>query len=192
MFLTDDELFIRIKNSDRKAFDMLYEKYWEVVYKKSFSYLQDCEAAAEIVNDIFLNIWVKRKDLRIITLGNYLTAAARYRVYNALKLKKNRQLTYIESYTNYFEINVDKNSGEENIAKAELYEKMSKLLNQLPKRCSEIFLLSRHEHLTNSEIAARLSISKRTVENQLSIAVKFLKNHLIIFILLKYLATTCL
>ena len=189
---TDESLFGAVKTGDRKAFNLLYDRYWEIVYKKAFSYLHDADAAGEIVNDIFLNIWLKRETLHILTFQNYLTAAARYRVYNHLKAKKHDALMYVE---NFDTINHKPFSTLQNDAYSsqEIYKHINRLLNHLPKRCKEIFLLSRFDHLSNSEIAAKLEISKRTVENQLSTAVKHLKNNytdiigllLLVYILLR-------
>jgi RNA polymerase sigma-70 factor (family 1) len=173
---TDEELYCMVKTGDRKAFNLLYDRYWEVVYKKAFSYLHDADAAGEIVNDIFLNIWLKRDKLNIITFKNYLTTAARYRVYNHLHTKKKNALMYVEDYDT---LNVRSfSSQEESFSASEIYHRISRLLENLPKRCKEIFLLSRMDHLSNSEIAVKLDVSKRTVENQISKAVKHLRNNL--------------
>ncbi len=70
------------------------------------------------------------------------------------------------------------NDGEANIWKQELEQKVDVLLSELPSRCREIYLLSRRDNLTIAEIAERLSISKRTVENQLTNALKHLRTSL--------------
>ncbi|MBS7562917.1 sigma-70 family RNA polymerase sigma factor [Mucilaginibacter sp. Bleaf8] len=176
MFLpTDDELFAAVKLHDRKAFNLLYDRYWAIIYKKAFIYLHDTEACMGIVNDIFINIWEKRSVLNIISFKNYLTAAARYRVYNHIKASSTSRLTYIEDYEKLTNVGTDHNDGEGNIWKVELKKDLERVLDNLPARCREIFVLSRLEHLTNTEIALKLSISQRTVENQLSYALRYLK-----------------
>ena len=171
----DDELFAAVKLNDKKAFNLLYERYWAVVYKKTFLYLHDTEACMGIVNDIFVNIWEKRSALNIITFKNYLTAAARYRVYNFIKANNTSRLTYVEDYEKFANLNTDHNTAESNIYALELNNDLDALLGKLPAKCKEIFLLSRVNHLTNTEIALKLSISKRTVENQISTALRYLK-----------------
>lgn len=175
--LTDEELFSAVKQDDRKAFGMLYERYWTVVYKKAFSYLHDQDACLEIVNDIFLNIWLNRGDVNILVFKNYLASAARYRVYNVLKARKNNNLVYVNSYEMFENDNADRNAGEAGMINTEIHSHINGLLNGLPERCKEIFLLSKFGQLSNSEIAVKLSISKRTVENQISLSVKYLRNH---------------
>ncbi|QEC75214.1 sigma-70 family RNA polymerase sigma factor [Mucilaginibacter ginsenosidivorax] len=174
---TDEDLFAAVKRHDKKAFNQLYDRYWEVVYKKAFSYLHDTESCMGIVNDIFVNIWEKREVLNIITFKNYLTAAARYRVYNSIKANNTSQLKYVEDYEKLDDLSVVYNNAESNFEVNELSTDLDKLLDKLPARCKEIFLLSRVSQLTNAEIAERLSISKRAVENQISLAVKYLKPH---------------
>jgi RNA polymerase sigma-70 factor (family 1) len=171
----DDELFAAVKLNDQKAFNLLYQRYWALIYKKAFLYLQDSEACMGIVNDIFVNIWEKRGVLNIIIFERYLTAAARYRVYNHIKANNTSRLTYIDDYVKFEDLNIDHNYAESNIYGTELKNDLDLLLGKLPARCKEIFLLSRIDQLTNNEIAIRLSISKRTVENQLSYALKYLK-----------------
>lgn len=174
---TNEDLFAAVKRHDKKAFNQLYDRYWEVVYKKAFSYLHDPETCMGIVNDIFVNIWEKREVLNIITFKNYLTSAARYRVYNSIKANSASPLKYVEDYEKLDDLSVVYNNAESDIQADELSTDLDKLLDKLPARCKEIFLLSRVNQLTNAEIAERLSISKRAVENQISLAVKYLKPH---------------
>src|SRR4051812_8581866 len=98
---SDEELFAAVKINDKKAFDLLYQRYWALIYKKAFSYLHDSEASMGIVNDIFLNIWEKRSALNIIIFERYVTAAARYRVYNHVKSAHISRLTYIDDYEKF-------------------------------------------------------------------------------------------
>ncbi len=176
--LPDNELFAAVKLNDKKAFNLLYERYWEVIYKNAFLYLHDAEACMSIVNDIFVNIWKRRNDLNIIVFKNYVTAAARYRVYNYLKSNNTSHLTYIDDYAEFVDLCVEQNAAPDNLYGVELEKDLDLLLVKLPARCKEIFLLSRIDHLTNKEIALKLSISKRTVENQLSYALRYLKSFL--------------
>ena len=175
--LSDNELWQAIKLDDKKAFDMLFERYWSAMYTSAYNYLRDSELSAEIVHDVFLNIWQKRKEFQIISLKNYLTSSTRYHVYKCLKERKASSIVYVENYND--EIGVQQeNEGEERLNSAYLENSIQNYLLQLPKRCREIFLLSRMQHMTNDEIAAHFNISKRTVENQITIALKFLREHL--------------
>ena len=83
---------------------------------------------------------------------------------------------YVESYPEETKLTLE-NSGQENMIYHDLENEMENCLKQLPKRSSEIFLLSRKDHLTNTEIAERLGISKRSVEDQITQALKHLRLH---------------
>lgn len=177
MFTTksnDSELWLAITKSDLKAFNVLFDRYWSSIYTTAFSYLKDPEASSEITHDIFLNIWNKRSELDIQSFKGYLTASARYHVYKRKKTIKSINIQYIEDYESLEAASVQ-NSGDEKVSYMELENKVDSFLNELPSRCREIFILSRKEHLSNDEIAQRLCISKRTVENQLTSALKYLR-----------------
>jgi RNA polymerase sigma-70 factor (family 1) len=175
--LSDNELWQAIKLDDKKAFDILFERYWSAMYTSAYNYLRDSELSAEIVHDVFLNIWQKRKEFQIISLKNYLTSSTRYQVYKCLKERKASSIVYVENYNDEICVQQE-NEGEGKLNAIYLENSIQDYLLQLPKRCREIFLLSRMQHMTNDEIAAHFSISRRTVENQITAALKFLRSHL--------------
>jgi RNA polymerase sigma-70 factor (family 1) len=185
---TDTELWEAIKQDDIHAFDLLFERYWTSIYSTTFLYSKDNEVCADIVHDIFLNIWQKRDSLQILCLKNYLTKAAKYGIYKHLKTKSNSKLQYIEDYIKVDHLVEDVNEGDEKIRYVELEDNIETLLNDLPNRCREIFILSRKEHLSNNDIAKQLGISKRSVENQITTALKYirisLKDVAILFVLI--------
>jgi len=185
--VSDSRLWEETKLDNIRAFDMLFERYWPLVYKNAFTILKDSVACSEIVHDIFLNIWQKRHSLQIMSFKNYLTAAARYHVYKQLKLKNAVKLKYIENYDVVPHVMQDANNGDEKIRCLELEDDVQYAINQLPKRCREIFLLSRKEQMNNKDISAQLGISKRSVENQITHALKHLRfylNHLAVLIVI--------
>ncbi len=173
---TDAELWSAICLDDEKAFDALFERYWTLIYNTAFAYLKDEDTAAQIVHDIFLNLWRKRQVYQIVQFKSYLSTAARYHVFKALKARKASNLVYVEDYTALKNNGESQNTGEENIHTAELENALLGSLDKLPKRCREIFTLSRTNQLSNDEIAEKLSISKRTVENQLTTALQYLRH----------------
>jgi len=172
---SDLELLEAMKQNVNKAFDVLFERYWSTLYSTAFYYLKDADAASEIVQDIFLRIWGKRHDYEIRSFRNYLTAAARYHIYKKLKARKAIALSYIADYEEVKLLQKSVNEGEEKLYRLELENTVELSLKQLPKRCREIFILSRNKHFSNEEIAQQLNISRRTVENQLTSALHFLR-----------------
>jgi RNA polymerase sigma-70 factor (family 1) len=180
---SDEILLNLMKAGDLGSFNVLFERYWEKLFTTVFSIYPDTEVCSEIVHDIFLNLWLKREKLQIDYFKGYITASARYQVYRYVKSIKRKTIEYREEldYSNLVALN----DGESNIQYRELEKKVEEELEELPNRCREIFTLSRMQQLSNDEIAARLDISKRTVENQLTYALRHLRisiRHFLIFL----------
>lgn len=174
---SDTSLWASIQQNDEAAFSALYERYWSAIYTTAFHYLKDKDACVDVVHDIFVSIWKKRHQLEIVSFQHYLTQAARYRVYKKLESLSKGKIVYMDSLAEDGKI-FAVNSGSDKIEYAELELKVSEALLKLPKRCQEIYWLSRQQNLTIAEIADLLGISKRTVENQLTHALKHLRSSL--------------
>lgn len=172
--LSDTELWDAIVMDDSRAFTMLFDRYWSKLYATAFGYLKDEVICEEIVHDIFLTIWNNRKQLQIESFKGYLIASTRYQVYKHQKIIKRSPIRLTEEYDTITEPAVN-NEGDEKVIYLELRQEIDQLLRELPKRCQEIFMMSRYEHLSNDEIAQKLGISKRSVENQITSALKFLR-----------------
>ena len=172
--INDSELWLAIRNDDEQAFAMLFDRYWVRLYKTALRYLKDRENSEEIVHDVFLNIWDRRHQLEIESIPSYLLTAIRYQVYNRMRAAK-PPLTLV---LNDLEMDnlLDYNQGDHRIKNQELLRELNHYLEKLPKRCQEIFYMSRMDNLSNQEIAGRLGISKRTVENQITKALKHLRS----------------
>lgn len=176
--LTDAELWDAIKRDDVRAFDLLFEKYWSAVYSTAFTYSKDTELCTDVVHDLFLNIWQKRATLEIQSFKTYLTRATMYGIYRRLKTNNTHKIQYIEDYVKLDYLTEDANEGDEKIRYLELENDIDAIINNLPHRCREIFILSRKQHLSNDTIAAQLGISKRSVENQITTALKYIRLYL--------------
>ncbi|UKT64957.1 RNA polymerase sigma factor [Pedobacter mucosus] len=178
--LSDLELLQSTICNNEQAFNELFERHWSRVYMVSLRYVKDEAMAMEITHDVFMNIWNKRDTLTISCFRNYVLAAASYHGIKKIRQKKSISLKYIERYQHDGESVLNEqvsnnNEGHEKMLMEELDAKVLNSLAELPKRCREIYLLSRKEELSISEIAEKLNISKRTVENQITIALKHLK-----------------
>jgi len=182
---TPDALLLEaVYNNDEKAFNLLFERHWSKVYTAVFKYVKDQETCLEITHDIFLNIWNKRHELNIRSFKSYVITAGSYHGIRKRQSMKASPLMYVEDYeytedTEYAcSHRADFNGGEVSIDLCELNSEVDNLLNDLPKRCREIYTMSRKENLSITEIADKLNISKRTVENQLTHALKHLRTSL--------------
>jgi RNA polymerase sigma-70 factor (ECF subfamily) len=141
--LTDAELVEAILKNDEKAFNTLFDRYWAKVYAVAIKYVKDPEAALEITHDIFLNIWTKRLELNIRSFRSYIITAASYHGIRKKQTLKAIPINYVEDYE-YTEENspfAEINSGDAKIRLMELDYQVDTLLNDLPKRCREIYTI---------------------------------------------------
>jgi RNA polymerase sigma-70 factor (family 1) len=171
---SDADLWESIKSDDERAFSTLFHRYSSRIYSNSYNYLRDKEICEQIVHDIFLTIWTNRKTLQIESFKNYLTSAGRYRVYKSIHASKIIPIDYKEDL-DVFSKGSEENEGFDRIAYNDLETELESYLRNLPKRCQEIFLMSRRQLMSNDEIAEKLGISKRSVENQITHALKHLR-----------------
>lgn len=188
--LSDADLWALIVEDNYRAFTVLFNRYWFRLYKTAQKYIKNDTACEEVVHDLFLNLWNRRQFLVINNFEHYLKASTRYQVYNYQKKLKTEHIVYRQNIDEY-EARHALNNGQEKIHSAELESLLEEQLSVLPERCREIFLLSRKDHLSNNEIAERLSISKRSVENQITIALKHLRFNFKEILILVLLSIQC-
>lgn len=174
----DAVLWLEVRQHDRRAYRILFDRYGGALYRSAFRLLQDREASETVAHDIFLNLWLKRETLEIRDFRSYIMTAARYHVYKALRARAASPETAVETEMMEGISGSIGNGAEEKMAELRVRELIGRHMNDLPKRCREIFLLSREQHLTNQEIAERLNISRRSVENQITFALRHLRMHL--------------
>lgn len=180
--VTKEELFIvkKMIDGDMDSFKYFFDKYYNDLCNFVNIYLHDRTLSEEIVQDIFVHIWGNKEKLKISTsVKAYLYSASKLKSLNYLRDSKNQKriidhLGKINSY-DAFEIN-------ESFADADEFRKiLDTAIEQLPDKCREIFLLSKKEELSNREIAEQLGVSVKTVENQMTIALKKLREYLLPF-----------
>ncbi|WP_104384399.1 RNA polymerase sigma-70 factor [Sphingobacterium sp. HMA12] len=154
------------------AFEKLYGRFWHRLYLAAYNVLRDKEVCEDIIQEIFSQLWIRRSNLAIKNLESYLFTAVRFQVFKCINNKKCR---------NNFVIELSKLPAEffdTQQSYREIEEALKISIEKLPEKCGKIFYLSRQEHLTNKEIAARLNISTKTVENQITLAIKKMRKYL--------------
>ena len=165
-----------IQNRDKEIFDFVFNYYYSGLCAFSMKYLADHEAAEDLVQDFFVRLWVEGPKLKITTsLKAYLFTAVKNRCYDVIKHHNvlNKYRATLLSHENNYD-----DSTELMIAEAELRSVIQNCLEKLTPRCREIFELSRIQGVSNKDIAEKLGLSKRTVELQISNAIKILRNEL--------------
>lgn len=156
-----------------KAFEIVYSLYYVQLCRVAYKKLGDEELVEELVQDVFLNLWVKRKSLD--TEGNlqaYLYATLRNKALSELRSRLLRSQHYIKAREEgeIFSVNV-----EDDYVARETELKIKKIVDSLPPQCREAFILSREEQLSYKAIADRMNISVNTVEKHVSKALKKLR-----------------
>jgi RNA polymerase sigma-70 factor (ECF subfamily) len=166
-----------LRSGDMQAFKAIYDQYWPKLYGYIFNRTSDREVAEEIVQEVFISLWNKREELQLThTLSAYLFGAIRYQLLNYIRNCKTRK-TYATDFFEYRE-QLSDNSNEEKIEASNLRQAMEKEISRLPEKCQQIFRMSRHQHLSINDIATLLNISHKTVENQLTKALRQLRTAL--------------
>jgi len=169
-------LVARIRNDDKEAFKSLYDHYWKKVFYFSLKYLHNNEEAEDVVQTVFLNLWINRKMLdEKQAISSYIFKSAVNHIYNNLK-KKAVRFRYFEATAKKGEPFYDETN--DLITARELDKTITKLIEDLPEQQKKVFLLSRKENLTCEEISHKLGISVRTVENHMYRALKFIRKGL--------------
>ena len=161
-----------IRDAHTLSFEEVYQEYWSKLYVYSFRILQDKNVCEDLIQEIFLSFWKKRDTLNVENLSAYLFQSLRFQIYKYYRDTKLETLD-IEKFSNFVSVN----TTDELLNLEDTKMLINGYLNKLPKRCREIFYLSRFKNLSHKEIAEELNISNQTVKNQISIASKHLQKH---------------
>jgi RNA polymerase sigma-70 factor (family 1) len=167
---TDVQLLEFVKDNELKAFEIIYNRYWSKLYLSAYNILRDQQASEDIVQEIMTDLWMKRASSDIEKLNSYLYASVRYKVFKVIRSGNARE----DLFSEIEQISVE-NDAERLLIEKDFNRMLDQALSRLPERCRDIFLLSRKEHLSTREIAERLGISPKTVEGQITIALRRLR-----------------
>lgn len=173
-----NETFQKQGLSDRNkvVFDFVFQYYYSGLCAYAELIIKDQSAVEDIVQELFVTIWVKGNQLKINgSLKNYFFSSVKNRCLDYLKHQKVKCKS-VEILKLVNEQN--KETPENWVVETELRDRIERSLQKLPPRCQEIFRMSRYEGFKNQEIADKLGLSKRTVELQISNALKVLRKDL--------------
>lgn len=172
---TEVEWIYALKDGNLWAYNELFDRYGKRLHRFAIAYLKSTENAEEIVQDVFLKIWNNRKDLSPDkSFESYLFTIAKNGILNTIRKSKSQQ-----AYLNFTILHPGKDVLlDEELDFNELERAYSNAVDQLSPRRKEIFLLSRVHSLSNAEIAERMNISSKTVENQMTSALAEIRKNL--------------
>ena len=167
----EKELLARIAKGDIKAFSVLFDKYRLPVFMHVLSILKSPERAEEITQDVFLKIWNHRKGLEeVLSFEKYLFIVTRN--YTISELRKKLMVNSPEEDT------ADSWTPEHQLQFKELSNQLHRIIDRLPPRRKQVFVMSRLENKTHQQIASELNISAGTVNQQLIAALSFIRAEL--------------
>jgi len=170
----ESQLVRNLSKGNLLAFNALYKEYSYRLYRFALGYLKTEEEAEELVQEVFMIIWEKREGLKEnLSFKSFLFTIS----FNIIR-KHFRTRAYLTEYCNSgLKIDPDMQTSQK-ITYDSLFQYITQLVNQLPVRRKEIFIKSRFEGLSIKEISEKLNISHKTVENQLTDALKFIRKNL--------------
>ena len=166
--LSDNELIALLRQDDQQAFVALYDRYWAELYACAFHIFPHRETCEDLIHDVFLYLWTSREKLEIRSLRDYLYIAIKHKALNKIRSHKPQVEISGEDNQGFFA----KEESDGQLMVKELNLLFEEGMHSLPEKCRQILTLSRKEHLSNKEIASRLNLSTKTVENQINIGLK--------------------
>jgi len=187
----DQQILALLQTDDEQAMEHIFNAYYPYLVKTAYHVLMDEHQAKDLVQEVLFNFWSKRENVTIESgLKSYLRKSVVNRSIDQIRRKK--RFGVAEEITDY-------NLTDNNVSKQELLEThdlqqvILAAIERLPEKCKLVFTLSRFEDLSHSEIAEQLDISKKTIENQMTKALKVVRQavqqykELSIFIILNFL-----
>ncbi|WP_276165426.1 RNA polymerase sigma-70 factor [Zobellia alginiliquefaciens] len=166
--MQDNQLYQAIRNNDKEAFELLFDKYYPRLCFFSMQFSVDKEAAEEVVSDVFLKLWNNRKKNEVKHLLPFLYTSVKNTTLNFKKSSRRHLWLEDDDYL------VDEENQESKIIVREELENIQKIIARMPPKRRTIFMLNRMDGLKYKEIAEIMNISVHTVQNQMVLAVKFL------------------
>lgn len=174
--ISDQELLALMMTDDELAFNEIYKRYWSGIFVIARNRLPYHDDAEEVVQDIFYNLWRKRKNLVLKTnLKAYFAIAVKYEVINRIAHGKRKHSLAQQFSKDHTEEDL---STLHTLGLNELEEKLQQSVLLLPERCQLVFKLKFEKDYSQKEIADELGIAEKTVEAHLARARKQLKTDL--------------
>jgi RNA polymerase sigma-70 factor (ECF subfamily) len=170
----EQDAWMRLQQGDESGLRWLFDRYYKALVADAYRILKDADACQDMVQDAFAELWIRRQTLVIqYQVGGYLRRMVVNKALNYLKTSKRYQYGDEAAWADLkvevsAQVKEDRHVALEHIVQA--------AIEQLPEKCRLVFVLSRFEDKSNREIADALGISVKTVENQMTKALRVLRN----------------
>ena len=191
MIYTDEELLLKMADDNRQAFTVLYRRYWEDLFVTAAKALRGKEEAADVVQDVFISFWNRRKELNIKgSVPAYLHTSIRYKCIHYIE----KNITRRDYLLQLADVEVSNPSGnaETNLQLKEMQQIVSNTVAKMPAKMQEAYKLSRQEHLSYKQVAESMGISVETVKKHIQYALHLIRTNLppdtFIFVMLVLIA----
>jgi RNA polymerase sigma-70 factor (family 1) len=187
---TDEQLLQFMKGGEESAFTELYNRYWERLLVRAILQLGSREEAEELLHDVFVGLWKRRETIELRHgFHTYIAAVLKYEIFGRLADRRNKRAKHAaaERHAQLGQHgSLLDHSTEERLDFLDLQERLEATVRQLPDKCQLVFRLSREKGLPEKEIAEKLGVSRKTVQNHIHRALQTLKSilknpHLFLF-----------
>ena len=172
---TDLILWEKTQIGDVTAFEMLFEKYYTLLYQFTGRFIRDAQTAENLVQDFFVKIWTERKTLQINTnLKTYFYISLKNNALNFINSQRlpAKYVTFLLNQSGLTE------NPEDQCINSEMHRTVHQAINKLPEKCRQIYLMKKYDNLSYQEIADIMDISVNTVKTQIKRALKKLQINL--------------
>jgi RNA polymerase sigma-70 factor (family 1) len=178
--IIDKILITRFLAGDQKSFDKIFLHYYPNIQLFINGIIHQKEDSENIAQDIFVKLWQSRTSVaHIQNFDSYLFTMAKHAAFHYLR----KEVYHSTEPISNVQPQEDHSSEDEIMAKS-LLEYIRNAIDKMPEKQKEIFLMSRRDGLSNEEIARKLHISKRTVENHIYRTLCYLKKLILLFFII--------
>jgi RNA polymerase sigma-70 factor (family 1) len=172
---SDEMLVNLLRSGDVRAYETIYNRYWQVLFSFGFRQLGNIEESKEIVHDLMLKLWQNREKAHIEKLNTYLLVSIRNAAIKQIKsqinLRKYLEHNLMQQVVEHFDAHsIDSNS--------DLNRAIERVMQHMPEKTAQIFKLSKIEQRPVKEIAVCMELSEKAVEYHITKSLKFLREHL--------------
>ncbi len=166
------------EKNDENAFKQLFYKFYAGLLSFATSIIKDQHMAEEVVEDVFIKLWENRETLPTITnLSYYLYVATKHASLNCIQKRKREKAIPMSGFEDAFQFGFGNPASQ--MISGENLRAINAAISNLPPRCRLIFRLIKSEGLSYAQVSTLLNISVKTVEAQMTIALKKLGERLI-------------
>jgi RNA polymerase sigma-70 factor (ECF subfamily) len=167
-----------LSQGDERALRRIFDRYYPSLVREVYRLVGDADAGKDLAQEVFVELWRRRETLEVqVSLGAYLRRAAVNRAINYLKSRRRLVLEDPDRMPDRPDPAPGELEGRHETASRE--DALHRAVQSLPERCREVFTLSRFAELSHREIADQLGISVKTIENQITKAMKLLRAALV-------------